>query len=111
MKVVTFLLFVVAFAACAQPAGTGQRESGGAASGERPSRTLVMAVRYEPESLASVPLRDTGSGVSSTTRLFNAHLDMENGNNQSVPYLAEALPKLGTDTWRVLADGRMETTY
>ena len=28
-----------------------------------------------------------------------------------VPYLATALPQLETDTWRVLPDGRMETTF
>jgi len=27
------------------------------------------------------------------------------------PYLAEALPQLNTDTWRVLPEGRMQTTY
>lgn len=43
------------------------------------SRALVMAVRYEPASLASKPLRASGSGVSSTTRLFNAELDLEDG--------------------------------
>src|SRR4029450_7650553 len=27
------------------------------------------------------------------------------------PYLVEELPKLGTDSWRLLPDGRMETLY
>ncbi len=102
---------LVAMAGCAQPGTPQSGRSSAPASGERPSRTLVMAVRYEPESLSTVPLRDTGSGVTSTTRLFNAHLDMQDGNSQARPYLAEALPKLGTDSWRVLGDGRMETTY
>ncbi len=70
-----------------------------------------MAVRYEPLSLASKPLRDTGSGVSSTTRLFNAELDLQDGKANARPYLAEALPQLNTDTWRVTPDGRMETRY
>jgi peptide/nickel transport system substrate-binding protein len=75
------------------------------------SRALAVAVRYEPVSLASKPLRDTGSGVSSTTRLFNAELDLQDGRAAARPYLAEALPQLNTDSWRVFPDGRMETRY
>jgi peptide/nickel transport system substrate-binding protein len=70
-----------------------------------------MAVRYEPASLASRPLRESGSGVSSTTRLFNAELDLEDGRGSIRPYLAEALPQLNSDTWKVFPDGRMQTTY
>lgn len=64
-----------------------------------------MAVRYEPASLAAKPLRGSGSGVSSTTRLFNAELDHEDGRATARPYLAEALPRLNTDSWRVHPDG------
>jgi peptide/nickel transport system substrate-binding protein len=70
-----------------------------------------MAVRYEPASLASKPLRESGSGVSSTTRLFNAELDIEDGGSTTQPYLAEALPRLHSDTWQVFPDGRMETIH
>src|SRR5207237_839452 len=31
--------------------------------------------------------------------------------DQGAPELAEALPQLSTDTWRLFPDGRMETTY
>src|SRR5438105_13819007 len=88
---------VVMLSACA-PAAPRQ-ESGGAdaTAGQRQSRTLVMAARYEPASLASKPVRESGSGVSSTTRLFNAELDLEDGRAGIRPYLAEALPQLNTD--------------
>jgi peptide/nickel transport system substrate-binding protein len=106
------LIAIGILAACApaRPAGTG---SGATSAGQssQPSRALAMAVRYEPLSLASKPLRDTGSGVSSTTRLFNAELDLQDGKAVARPYLAEALPQLNTDTWRVTPDGRMETRY
>ncbi|HZT05541.1 MAG TPA: ABC transporter substrate-binding protein [Chloroflexota bacterium] len=95
---------------CAPTPAGGPRPAG-RSSVDRPATTLDIAVRYEPESLASVPLRDTGSGVSSTTRLFNAQLDMQDGKSEPRPYLAEALPQLNTDSWRVFPDGRMETTY
>jgi len=49
--------------------------------------------------------------VSTTTRLFNAGLDLLDDRTVAQPYLAEALPQLNTDSWRVLPDGRMETVY
>src|SRR5205823_5060325 len=106
------IVAVLILGACApssQRPETGQLAA--APEARQPSRTLVMAVRYEPASLASKPLRESGSGVSSTTRLFNAELDLEDGHGSIRPYLAEALPQLNSDTWRVFPDGRMETTY
>jgi len=70
-----------------------------------------MVVRYEPPALAVKALLDAGAGISSTTRLFNAQLDIEDGDGNPRPYLAEELPRLNTDSWRVLPDGRMETSY
>lgn len=46
-----------------------------------------------------------------TRRLFNATLDFLDERETPVAYLAEAIPQLNTDTWRVFPDGRMETTY
>ena len=101
---------IVVLVGCAPP-GQQPAQRGGERVGERQSRTLTMGVRYEPAALASKPLRESGSGVSSTTRLFNAELDIEDGRAQVRPYLAEALPAVNTDSWRLLPDGRMETTY
>ena len=36
---------------------------------------------------------------------------MIDGSGLPQPYLAEALPELGTSSWQVLPEGRMETTY
>ncbi|MPZ15030.1 MAG: hypothetical protein GEU73_11505 [Chloroflexi bacterium] len=93
-------------------------EPGGALPGGQPTQpardqaeTLVTAVRYEPVSLASKPLRATGSSVNYTIRLFNAELVLRDARDAPQPYLAESLPQLNTDTWRVFPDGKMETTY
>src|SRR5947207_6614139 len=111
-RAVRLMVCVLILGACAP---NSQRPEAGqsapAPEARQPSRALVMAVRYEPANLASKPLRESGSGVSSTTRLFNAELDLEDGHGTVRPYLAEALPQLNSDTWRVLPDGRMETTY
>lgn len=71
----------------------------------------MTAVRYEPVSLASKPLRATGSTADFTVRLFNAELVLRDARNTPLPYLAESLPKLNTESWRVFPDGKMETTY
>lgn len=109
------IAFVLASGACAPASpGRGSASAGGDATGASPAasnRPLVMLVRYEPPTLAVKPLRAAGAGVSSTTRLFNATLDLEDGDGRHYPYLAEALPQLNTESWRVFPDGTMETTY
>jgi peptide/nickel transport system substrate-binding protein len=70
----------------------------------------VIAVRTEPPSLSAKPLVSTSS-VLDAVPLFNAELDRKNERGEAFPYLAEQLPQVGTDTWRVLPDGRAETTY
>jgi peptide/nickel transport system substrate-binding protein len=61
--------------------------------------------------LASKPLQDSGQSVKTTTRPFNAELDIVDGRDLPHPYLAEGLPELNSPSWRVFPDGRMETTH
>ncbi len=68
-----------------------------------------MAVRYEVVGLA--PKRLEAAASEWTKRPFNASLAVVDGTGTRQPYLAESLPQLNTDTWRVFPDGRMETTY
>jgi peptide/nickel transport system substrate-binding protein len=76
-------------------------------------RTLVIAVRAEPPTLVEAGLDPikTVSGFSAPTSLFHAGLTQEDEKLIPHPYLAKALPQLGTDTWKVFPDGRMETTW
>ena len=76
---------------------------------QRESRTLIVAHRYEPSYLAPKVLGS--NGPLTTTRLFNAALVQFDNIGTPRPYLAEALPQLNTESWRVFPDGRMETTY
>lgn len=98
--------------ACGQPAspggsGTAQPQS------SQPSRTLSAVVRTEPNSVAARAIGQIGGGVATylTKRMFNADLALLNHEAVPTPYLVEALPQLNTDGWRVLPDGKMETTY
>src|SRR5205823_1926624 len=72
-------------------------------------RKLVMAVRYEVVGLAAKRLEAASSDW--TKRAFNASLALVDGTGGPRPYLAEALPQMDTDRWKVSPDGRMETTY
>ncbi len=105
------LLLALGLAACAPgPAGQDVRDvaSGG---GREPGRTLVAGVRVEPSTIADRQLRSGGVALYLSGRLFNAGLALLDDAGLPRAYLAEELPRLNTDTWRVLPDGRMETTY
>jgi peptide/nickel transport system substrate-binding protein len=82
------------------PPGGGQR-----------GRTLVMGARSELPSLAAKPLQVLGLSNGTVSRLFNAGLVLVDDRGNPHPYLAEQLPRLNSETWRVFPDGRMETTY
>jgi peptide/nickel transport system substrate-binding protein len=73
------------------------------------TRTLRMAERTPPQDLA--PKIPTAGMADRTKRLFNAFLAVKDDGGTPHPYLAEILPQLNTENWRVFPDGRMETTY
>jgi len=109
-----WLLCTVALVvACAPPPGGGgqraQTEEELAAA--QASKVLTIIGRNQPVNLALPGLRATGASTSGSTGPFNAALDTADGRESNVPQLAEALPQLNTDTWKVLPDGRMETRY
>jgi peptide/nickel transport system substrate-binding protein len=70
---------------------------------------MTMIVRYEVTDLAS-KIPGSSSPVV-TKRLLNGELALIDGQGSPRPYLAESLPQLNTESWRVFPDGRMETTY
>jgi peptide/nickel transport system substrate-binding protein len=68
-----------------------------------------MVIRWEVNDLSP---KITGSGNWWVTkRPFNAALAMVDYAGVARPYLAEGLPDLNSDGWRVFPDGRMETIY
>src|SRR5204863_9676367 len=76
-----------------------------------PSRTLRIATRVEPASIARNPPREGQTTLDTTRRLFNAELTLVDDTGTTRPFLAAELPTLNTDTWRVFSDVQMETTY
>src|SRR5688572_15503965 len=105
------ILAALLLSACAD-AGSSRREAtGGAGTQTRARQTLNAIMSIEPVSLAAKPFQSTGISIAFATRLFNAHLDQMDARANAQPYLAEALPKVNTDSWLVFPDGRMETRY
>jgi len=81
-----------------------------------PQRTLIMAADRLPVDFAGVGIAGGLGSTSGTSEnipqnIFNATLVMADERGQPMPYLAEALPQLNTDTWKILPDGTMETVY
>lgn len=71
----------------------------------------MVAIRAEPPSLGAKAFRASGLSGGLESRMFNAGLVINNDDGVPVPYLAEAVPQLNTDSWRVFPDGTMETVY
>ena len=110
---VTGIVVLSAILGCAPPpaAEPSQAVSAGQPGAES-QRTLVIAIRVEPNTLTYKPLQAGGGVTLEATRgLFNAHLAAFDADGEPGPALAEALPALHSDSWRVLPDQRMETTY
>src|SRR5205823_14465892 len=103
-----------AILACTPPARTpAPAPSGQAPAGAEPQtiRTLPAAIRVEPASIAGKGLKQSSLTLGGTVRTFNAGLSIIDDHDQPRPYLAETLPTLNTDSWKVNPDGTMETTY
>jgi peptide/nickel transport system substrate-binding protein len=108
-----FLVLATMLLACTSGAPTARppsSEPGTAAQPAARQRTVAVALRLEPKSIALRPPYEEVSNVDHR-RVFNA--DISNVDDQTVPhaYLVESLPTVNTDSWRVFPDGRMETTY
>ncbi len=106
------LLAALIVAGCAPAAGGGASPpSGEAPKAPTGPRTLNVAVQVEPLYISSRALRSSSNSQGMTVAVFNAGLAYQDENKIYHEQLAEALPKLNTDTWKVAPDGTMETTW
>jgi len=79
------------------------------ATASQPDRTLVIAIRGEPGTLNGK--RGGGLNLIAVRQIINADLARLDESDGVHPMLAESLPQLNSDSWRVSADGKMETTF
>ncbi|HZT06859.1 MAG TPA: peptide ABC transporter substrate-binding protein [Chloroflexota bacterium] len=78
--------------------------------------TLVIVANQVPTDFAAKGLAGgtgaaTGVAENVAGTIFNATLAIADDRGRVSPYLASALPKLNTDSWKLFPDGSMETTY
>jgi peptide/nickel transport system substrate-binding protein len=114
IRVIGVLLALLTLSACSPNASERARPAPDPAPSESPSarRTLVAAVRVEPYSVAARPPIGGGfAALNFSRRLLNAELTLIDARGVPQPYLAETLPRLNTESWQVLPDGQMETTW
>lgn len=113
--VTCFLIGSVLLGACGRADAPG---GGGPAQSQTvmPQRTLVMAADRLPVDFASKGIAGGLGSTSGTSEnipqnIFNATLVLADERGRPMPYLADSLPQLDSNTWRVFPDGTMETAY
>jgi peptide/nickel transport system substrate-binding protein len=114
LTITRFLPLAVLFslvAGCGPSSGPGTPRAGDGARTAQQHRTLNIAIEAEPTSIAAIYPGIAGRSTTFQVRSFNAFLDLIDARGEAHPYLAEALPTFGTDSWQVFPDGRMQTTY
>jgi peptide/nickel transport system substrate-binding protein len=108
-RLIPLVLLLVSMLACAPASAPVDRRDTPASASSAQPRSIVVGVRYELISGQSKALNNSNSDAQK--RLFNASLALMDARGQVRPYLAEALPQLNTESWKVSPDGTMVTTY
>jgi len=100
-------LLAIGLAACA-PGGPERSLDRGQATVASPPRTLRIVARVEADDL----IHEAGPAKTSMPfRLFTAGLTAIDHRETPYPVLADSLPQLNSDTWKVFPDGKMETIH
>jgi len=109
---VVVALVVLTVTACAPAAPrVDQRSDGAVARPQGPAR-ITAAIRGDPHTLYNtLNLNNAVAGIDALEDLVNAGLS--NLDEWAVPFpqLATAVPTLENGLWKLLPDGRMETTW
>jgi peptide/nickel transport system substrate-binding protein len=98
---------LVVFSGCA-PAAPGAPGAESAPTMASPKR-IVAAVMFDPEALIDEDGLHTGT--NGLMDLLLTPLSIVDDRGTLRPGLAEAIPSLENDRWKVFPDGRMETTW
>jgi peptide/nickel transport system substrate-binding protein len=110
---VRIILVLALFTMACSASGPAQPSPAGspADAPPRPQRPIVIASAVEPGPLDPRQMVGGGIGLRDFAALFSGALAYIDPQQKPTPMLAETLPQLGTDSWRVFPDGRMETVY
>ena len=105
------LLAVLLISSCAPapvPVATGSMDQQTPAVVQR---TLVFFTGVETPSYADKALQIVPNPRAQGKELLNARLALRDERGLSRPFLAEALPELNKETWKMSPDGTMETAF
>lgn len=91
------------------PGGTGIQQGDGA--GPTRPKTAVLSITEDPKNFWDMINGGGGSGAREVGHLVNQYLVNLGPDGNPVPRLLAELPALDRGTWKVLPDGKMETTY
>ena len=110
------LLALLALSACApyaSPATSNApaQQPAPAQSAPASNRPLIVVNLNEPVSLNARPLTETFISYFTVRQIFNSSLIVLDDKGLPRARLAESVPQVNTDSWKVLPDGRMETTW
>ncbi len=111
------LIAVLATSACAprQAQPTAQSAPQGASQPAAQPKRIVAAIRGDPRTLndtiSSVAGGSSVAGVREIEMLLTAGLGVMNDSSVVQPQLAATIPSVENGLWKLLPDGRMETTY
>jgi peptide/nickel transport system substrate-binding protein len=104
-------IVVVLLAGCAPAAPRAQEGSQSAAQGERAVKAIVIGMDEDIKNLWDSITLGGGSGARELANLVNQHFVAITADGSATPRLLAELPSFDRGTWRMLPDGRMETTY
>lgn len=111
----SYLVLTVLLMACATPAQRGDAQGAGSESQRSTApKRILAAIRGDPFTLVDAINSAGGgrvAGVREIEQLLNSGLGVVDNQGQVRPLLAEAVPSLQNGLWKLLPDGRMETTW
>lgn len=113
-RAAALVLLVTAIGGCAAPPGGVSSRSESPAAERVGSKRFTAAIRGFPQSVSTM-IDGAGAGATAGLRevqeLLNAGMGIADGEGRLRPQLAEAVPTVENGLWKLLPDGRMETTW
>jgi peptide/nickel transport system substrate-binding protein len=108
------VVLTVAVAACAQVtpgAAPGDSNLRNNSSTPLVSKSIAIGMDEDIKNLWDAITLGGGSGARELANTINQHLAVITADGSPAPRLLAELPSFDRGTWRMLPDGRMETTY
>src|SRR5438552_2407213 len=108
---VLILLATASACAPAEQSGTGSQPSSGQTT--TAPKTLTIGIQREPTAFNTdlIPGVTSAGGASQVALMVHDYLVSEDGASDLLPHLAERVISLDDGSWRINADGAMDTTW